>query len=180
MVEYDFQLQAEEKLNKGESLLIVAPTGIGKTRAALKPFMNESNRLLNTRLIYALPLRSLAQGVIGEIEALNPVFQPVVHHGDEPESIIFSESAIVTTVDQYFTAFVGAPLSWASHMSHAAAGATLTSYSVFDEVHLISPKTGLQVLFAVLCLRQRWGLISCVMTATLPESVLNFLENFAV
>lgn len=178
MVDYDFQIQVGEKLKRGESVLIVVPTGMGKTRAALKPFINENNPLLNTRLIYTLPLRSLAHGVINELKMLKSVLQPTVHHGDEPESIVFSERAVVTTVDQYFTAFVGAPLSWASHMSHAAGGATLTSYSVFDEVHLLSPKTGLQVLFAVLRLRQRWGLISCVMTATLPESVIKFFEEF--
>jgi CRISPR-associated endonuclease/helicase Cas3 len=180
MEEHDFQQKTKEKLKEGKSILIIAPTGMGKTRAALKPFIIENtfNPLLTTRLIYTLPLRSLAQGVIDEFRMFHTDFQPIIHHGDEPESMVFSEQAIVTTVDQYFTAFAGAPLSWASHMSHAAAGAILTSYSVFDEVHLLSPKTGLQMLFAILRLRQRWGLFSCVMTATLPKSVINFFKEF--
>jgi CRISPR-associated helicase Cas3 len=63
-------------------------------------------------------------------------------------------------------------------MSHAAAGAVLTSYSVFDEVHLLSPQKGLQLLFAMLYLRKRWSLLSCVMTATLPPSVIEFFQKF--
>lgn len=176
----EFQKDAKEKLTKGQSVLIVAPTGLGKTRAALEPFVNgnSSDALLSTRLIYNLPLRSLASGVVSEFKELSSKYHPIIHHGDEPESEIFSEKAIITTVDQYFTAFAGAPLSWASHWSHAAAGAILTSYSVFDEVHLLSPKAGLQLLFAVLRLRQRWGLVSCVMTATMPTTVVEFFKEF--
>jgi CRISPR-associated endonuclease/helicase Cas3 len=162
-------------LNSGQSVLVVAPTGLGKTRAALAPFAQcqNQNGLLGTRLIYVLPLRALAQGVKEECDALG--ISPVIHHGDEPESQFFSEHAVITTIDQYLTAFAGAPLSWASHWSHAAAGAILTSYSVFDEVHLLSPQRGLHLLFGILRLRHRWGLLSCVMTATLPNSAINFL-----
>ncbi|ERM92164.1 hypothetical protein O163_06720 [Caldanaerobacter subterraneus subsp. yonseiensis KB-1] len=174
----EFQKNAKEYLLKGKSVLIIAPTGLGKTRAALSPFVKSLNQkgLLGTRLIYSLPLRALSRGV--EDECKNFGIQPVIHHGDEPESSFFSEQAIITTIDQYLTAFTGAPLSWASHLSHAAAGATLTSYSVFDEVHLLSPYRGLQLLFAMLYLRNRWGLLSTVMTATLPSSVIEYFQEF--
>ncbi len=174
----DFQKCTLNILKSGQSVLIVAPTGLGKTRAALEPFVQSKNRngLLGTRLIYTLPLRALAHGVEEECKSLG--ITPVTHHGDEPESEFFSERAIITTIDQYLTAFAGAPLSWAAHMSHAAAGAVLTSYSVFDEVHLLSPQKGLQLLFAMLYLRKRWGLLSCVMTATLPPSVIEFFQKF--
>lgn len=180
MKEREFQRCAFEKLESGQSVLIIAPTGLGKTRAALRPFIKNLYKrgLLGTRLLYALPLRALTKGVVEELQQLCPTLQPTVHHGDEPESEFFSERAIVTTVDQYFTAFAGAPLSWASHFSHAATGAVLTSYSVFDEVHLLSPQKGLALLFAILYLRNRWGLLSTVMTATLPTSVVKFFEDF--
>lgn len=175
--ERDFQKEAQKKLQEGHSVLIIAPTGLGKTRAALCPFFGSpKNGLLNTRLIYTLPIRALTRGVDDECKALN--IKPVIHHGDEPESVFFSEKAIITTIDQYLTAFAGAPLSWASHLSHAAAGAVLTSYSVFDEAHLLSPQKGLQLLFAILYLRRRWGLLSCVMTATLPEKAIERFQEF--
>jgi CRISPR-associated endonuclease/helicase Cas3 len=178
MVERNFQRDALKMLKDGKSVLVIAPTGLGKTRAGLRPFLQEqqNNALLGTRLIYTLPLRALARGVEDECRSLD--LCPVIHHGDEPESEFFSERLVVTTIDQYLTAFAGAPLSWASHLSHAAAGAVLTSYSVFDEVHLLSPQKGLQLLFALLYLRKRWGLLSCVMTATLPLSVMEFFLKF--
>lgn len=178
MSERDFQKCTLNILGSGQSVLVVAPTGLGKTRAALQPFTQSqrNNGLLGTRLIYTLPLRALARGVEDECRSLG--FCPVIHHGDEPESEFFSERAVIATIDQYLTAFAGAPLSWASHLSHAAAGAVLTSYSVFDEVHLLSPQKGLPLLFAMLYLRKRWGLLSCVMTATLPLSVMEFFSKF--
>ena len=178
MSERDFQKCTLNILGSGQSVLVIAPTGLGKTRAALQPFGQSrgNNALLGTRLIYTLPLRALARGVEEECKSLG--IRPVIHHGDEPESEFFSERAIITTIDQYLTAFAGAPLSWASHLSHAAAGSVLTSYSVFDEVHLLSPQRGLQLLFAMLYLRKRWGLLSCAMTATLPPSVVDFFQKF--
>lgn len=177
MSERNFQKCTLNILASGQSVLVIAPTGLGKTRAALQPFVQSQgkNDLLGTRLIYTLPLRALARGVEDECRSLG--LCPVIHHGDEPESEFFSERLVVTTIDQYLTAFAGAPLSWASHLSHAAAGAVLTSYSVFDEVHLLSPQKGLQLLFAMLYLRKRWGLPSCVMTATLPPSVMEFFRK---
>jgi len=176
--ERDFQKCTLHILGSGQSVLVIAPTGLGKTKAALQPFARSqgNNALLSTRLIYTLPLRALTRGVAEECESLG--LQSVIHHGDEPESEFFSERVVITTIDQYVTAFAGAPLSWSSHLSHAAAGAVLTSYSVFDEVHLLSPHKGLQLLFAMLYLRKRWGLLSCVMTATLPPSLIEFFRKF--
>lgn len=174
---YDFQLECAEALTTGNSLVVSAPTGLGKTKAALIPVVNSHNDLLKSRLIYTLPLRALTKGVAEELENLTSI-RPTIHHGDEPESRFFSERAVITTVDQYFTAFAGSPLSWSNAMNHAATGALLTSYSVFDEIHLLSSKTGLQLLFAILRLRQRWGLLSCVMTATMPQSVKEFFKEF--
>ncbi len=175
-----FQIESEKALLNNKSVLIVAPTGLGKTRAAILPFIHglNENPLLGTRLMYSLPLRALIGGVQKELSEIGNIM-PTIHHGDEPESQFFSERAIITTVDQYFTAFAGAPLSWARHHSHSAAAASLLNYSVFDEVHLLSPQRGLQLLFSILYLRNRWGLLSCVMTATLPKSVIEFFKNNA-
>src|SRR5690606_41661946 len=83
-------------------------------------------------------------------QALGPsTYTMTVHHGGRPESRTFAENAVATTIDQYLTAFAGAPLSFADSAGHAAAGATLASYSVFDEVHLLEPGKGLSLLAAV-------------------------------
>ncbi len=177
----DFQQETLEKLKNKQSSLVVAPTGIGKTRATLLPFVNSlhDDPLLGSRLIYSLPLRVLTKGVEDELKALlgNHRLPIAIHHGEEPESRIFSERACITTIDQYLTAFAGAPLSFAMNSGHAVAGAILTSYSAFDEVHLLSPEKGLPLLFAILKLRQRWGLLSAVSTATLPNSIIEYFTK---
>ena len=172
----DFQENTKDNLMEGKSTVVIAPTGLGKTIAAIIPFKDISGSTkLRSRVIYVLPMRALAKGIQEEFENFN--IKAVIHHGDEPESKWFTERAIITTVDQYFTAFAGAPLSWSSATSHAAAGAALANYTVFDEIHLLNPKNGLQLLFAVLKLRSRWNLPTTVMTATFPNSVINFLET---
>lgn len=174
----DFQRSANETLDKGLSVLISAPTGLGKTRAAISPFAFslKDKRKLGVRIIYTLPIRALAEGIKEEFSTFN--IEPVIHHGEDPESKMFRERAVITTVDQYFTAFAGAPLSWASSGAHAASGAVLASYTVFDEVHLLSPQKGLPMLFAVVKLRHRWALPTTVMTATLPDSIIEFLTEY--
>ena len=172
----EFQENTKDNLMKGNSTIVIAPTGLGKTLAAIIPFKNIiGNTKLRSRIIYNLPMRALAKGVEEEFENLG--INATIHHGDEPESKWFRERAIITTVDQYFTAFTGAPLSWSCATGHAAAGAALVSYTVFDEVHLLNPKNGLQLLFAVLKLRNRWNLPTTIMTATIPNSVIEFLET---
>ncbi len=171
-----FQEKVKDTVINGNSTILIAPTGLGKTLAAILPFKESiSDTKLGTRIIYTLPIRALAKGVQEEFQNLD--INSIIHHGEEPESEWFREKGIITTVDQYFTAFSGAPLSWSASVSHAAAAAVLASYTVFDEVHLLNPKNGLQLLFAVLRLRNRWKLPTTVMTATLPNSVINFLET---
>lgn len=192
----DFQKEAIRKLESGFSPLIVAPTGIGKTKAALIPFIGSATDkgILGTRLIYTLPMRSLMKSVLNEFDSCTKdegfAFQnnvwtkngcqlrAVMHHGQQPESNIFSERVCITTVDQAFTAFAGAPLSFSSSSGHAVAGALHTSYLVFDESHLLSGRFGLPMLFALLKLRKRWGLLSTVMTATLPDIVIKFFCDY--
>ena len=180
----DFQNKATEHLMQNQSVLIHAPTGLGKTWATANGFVQSigNNALLGTRLLHVLPMRALANSVSKDIRSLLEHFNqqdisPTIHHGQQPESEIFAERVGVTTIDQYLAGFAGSPLSFASKSGHAVAGAIVASYSVFDEVHLLGPEKGLPLLYAILQQRQRWGLLSAVMTATLPSSVRTFLHE---
>lgn len=186
-----FQRDVAETLVGGDPVLLVAPTGFGKTMAALYPYLESARRKqqnagaddtirrLGTRLIYSLPLRAVAGGITEEFRSVAPSGAKMsVHHGLKPDSLVYREDAVVTTIDQYLTAFAGAPLSFSRSAGHAAAGATLASYSVFDEVHLLEPRTGLPLLAALLIQRQRWNLPSLLMTATLPRSVRDYLTDY--
>jgi len=185
-----FQINTANALMSGKSVLLHAPTGIGKSVGSALGFTEAlpagpaacpSNALLGTRLLHVLPMRALANSVAKDIAGLlerqgfGQAYRPAIHHGQQQESEIFAERVGVTTIDQYLAGFAGAPLSFSSKSGHAVAGAIVASYSVFDEVHLLGPERGLPLLYAVLQQRRRWGLLSTVMTATLPKSVRAFL-----
>jgi len=159
------------------SLLLVAPTGIGKTLAATADLTRGRKRI-----IYGVPLRALAGSIADEIGGLNRPGKPiqaVVHHGNVQDSRLFSEEVIVTTYDQIVCAVPGLPLSLPLSAGHAVAGALLMSRLVLDEVHLawsISPEA-LTILFGILEFRQRLGLQTVVMTATMPESVAELIAK---
>lgn len=179
-----FQQKCLAILQQEKSALLIAPTGFGKTRAAVEPCVTATDGgLLGTRMVYTLPVRALAGGVCKELNQRlqthnRHIGKIAVHHGQQTDSELFRESAIITTIDQYLTAFAGAPLSFSARSGHAAAGALLTSYSIFDEVHLLDARAGLPLLFAILCQRQDWGLVSCVMTATLPHNLIAHFQRY--
>ena len=50
-----------ENLVKGKSLIIIAPTGLGKTELALVPFIYGLNDFLSSQIIYSLPTESLVE-----------------------------------------------------------------------------------------------------------------------
>jgi CRISPR-associated endonuclease/helicase Cas3 len=60
---YDYQIRTAAELFRGRNVVVRAPTGAGKTWAVLAPFLFTGWDRRPARLIYALPLRTLAQGV---------------------------------------------------------------------------------------------------------------------
>jgi len=160
-----------------ESLLLVGPTGIGKTLAATADLASGRRRI-----IYGVPLRALATGISDEVHGLQRNGTPVhavVHHGDVQNSWLFSEEVVVTTYDQIVCAVPGLPLSLPLSAGHAVAGALLMSRLVLDEVHLawgISPEA-LTILLGIVEFRQSLGLQTVVMTATLPRKVAELISD---
>jgi CRISPR-associated endonuclease/helicase Cas3 len=159
------------------SLLLVAPTGIGKTLAVTADLASGRKRI-----IYGVPLRALAGSILDEVSGLKRSGKPVeavIHHGNVQDSRLFSEEVVVTTYDQIVCAVPGLPLSLPLSAGHAVAGALLMSRLVLDEVHLawgISPEA-LTILLGILEFRQRLGLQTVVMTATMPESAAKLIAD---
>jgi CRISPR-associated endonuclease/helicase Cas3 len=161
----------------GTSLLLVAPTGVGKTLAVTADLARRRRRI-----IYGVPLRALAGSISDEVMALRrngKQIQVVVHHGKSRGSWLLSEEVAVTTYDQIVCAVPGLPLSLPLSAGHAVAGALLMSRLVLDEVHLawgISPEA-LTILLGILEFRKNLGLQTVVMTATMPESVARLIAE---
>jgi CRISPR-associated helicase Cas3 len=172
-----FQSKVQDLARKGESILLVAPTGLGKTFAATGDL---EERFCKT--IYAVPLRALCSGIqneIAEYRRSGKKIEPVIHHGDNQESLLFGEEAIITTYDQVVCGVPGLPLSLPLKAGHAVAGALLMSRLILDEAHLawgISDKA-LSILMGIVEFRQSLGLQTILFTATLPLKVATLISE---
>ncbi|HDN26633.1 MAG TPA: CRISPR-associated helicase Cas3' [Thioploca sp.] len=171
MIPTKFQLEVQKRLKEGKNILLIAPTGLGKTFAVTSDLQDEFNKT-----VYAVPLRSLGGGIRSAICELNrngEQIKAVLHHGDSQESTLFSEEVVVTTYDQVVCGVPGLPLSLPLKAGHAVAGALLMSRLILDEVHLawnISPNA-LSILLGIIDFRNKFGLQTIVFTATLPNDV---------
>jgi CRISPR-associated endonuclease/helicase Cas3 len=167
-------------LYQGEPVLLRAPTGSGKTEAVVLPFLDFGGQAIPGRLLYALPLRSLANQVADRIEEyarkLNKPsnFQVRLQHGERPESVLFAADAIVATIDQVITSYACTPLTLPLRHGNIPAGAVMSSFVVFDEMHLFHPELGLQAARLICERLHRLGIPYAVLSATLPDSVVDF------
>src|SRR5438094_10397743 len=94
----DVQQKVQRFLKEGKSVLLVAPTGLGKTLAVTADVQESF-----TKTIYAVPLRALGVGIrdaISELRRDGKAIEPKIHHGDTQESVLFGEEVVVTTYDQ--------------------------------------------------------------------------------
>jgi len=174
------QVLVWDGLSQGKPVILRAPTGSGKTEAVVLPFLTFSNRPLPARLIYALPLRSLANQIVGRIGncAQNlgkPTgFQVRLQHGEKPESVLFAADVVVATIDQVVTSYACTPLTLPVRHGNIPAGAVMSSFLVFDEMHLFDPELGLQATRLICERLHRLGMPYAVLSATLPDSVVAF------
>ena len=172
----------------GSSLVISAPTGAGKTWAVLIPFIYSriGGQPIADRLLYALPLRSLADSLYrathdrlcelmldkripirlqtGETSSVKGVGDPFLAEG----RIIFC------TIDQLLSSYLNIPFSVSPRMSNINAGALIGSLIVFDEYHLLDPGGSFRT--AVLLHRHLAGVARTVwMTATQAKTARDLL-----
>jgi CRISPR-associated endonuclease/helicase Cas3 len=177
MIPTKFQSHVQAQVKQGKSVLLVAPTGLGKTFAVTGDLQD---RFCKT--IYAVPLRALGGGIHNAVKKLKRnghIIDPVIHHGDIQESQLFSEEVVVTTYDQVVCGVPGLPLSLPLKAGHAVAGALLMSRLVLDEVHLAwgISNQALTILLAIIDFRRKLGLQTVVLTATLPNKVAKLISE---
>lgn len=171
-----------ELLSQGKPVIVRAPTGSGKTEAVALPFLHFRKGVLPHRMIYALPLRSLANRLSERIESYAARSQQGslrvrLQHGESPESVLFTADIVVATIDQVVTSYACSPLTLPVRHGNIPAGAVMSSFLVFDEVHLFDPELGLQATRLICERLNRLGLLYAVLSATLPDSVLEFWHD---
>jgi len=183
---YPYQKLVSEYLLAGQSVILQAPTGAGKTTAALLPFLhgrqNDRSDFFPRKCIYSVPMRVLAnqfhkeyKNIIRESgweDRLNISIQT----GDRPDDRKLESDLIFTTIDQTLSNFLNIPYALGSGSANLNAGALISSYLVFDELHLFDPDTMLPTVLDMLqMLRKVTPFV--IMTATFSSQMLDRLAS---
>jgi CRISPR-associated endonuclease/helicase Cas3 len=187
---YPFQRQVYDALSAGRSVILQAPTGSGKTAAALYPFLRaweEADKRhpegeFPRKCIYSVPLRVLANQFWDEYEERERNFgftralDVKIQTGARPDDRKLEGNLIFTTVDQTLSNFLTIPYALSLNQGNLNAGAVISSYLVFDELHLFDPENMLpSVLHLLRLLRGKVPFL--VMTATFSEEMVRTLAE---
>src|SRR2546429_6136356 len=157
------------RIRAGSNVLIVAPTGSGKTEAALLPVLEslEANQASGIRAVYITPLRALNRDMIDRVQHLvsRTELTAAVRHGDTPPSERRKQAAappdiLITTPETLQAILPGKVMH--RHWKNV-------KYVIMDEVHqLAADRRGIQLAVALERLRsvagvfQRIGLSATV------------------
>jgi CRISPR-associated endonuclease/helicase Cas3 len=143
---HNFQIEVARRLIDGENLVLVSPTGSGKSWAALLAFIYAKRHGIPfaDRLIYAFPLRTLTTALYHQYTPyLDKVgLRPTLQMGgmERGEGDAFFEGDVVfTTIDQLLSSYIGVPVSLPNKLANMPAGALIGGCVVFDEFHLLEP-----------------------------------------
>ncbi|MGD0952608.1 MAG: CRISPR-associated helicase Cas3', partial [Methanotrichaceae archaeon] len=191
---YPYQESIFSLLQERKSVVLRAPTGSGKTLAVLMPFLYNvkiGNRLAD-RVIYALPMRSLAfdlynsTAIIARKSGFSIIEDPekrtnkanelciTIQTGERQNDHYFDGDIIFTTIDQLLSGYLTIPVSLPGRLGNINIGAIIGSLVVFDEVHLMefqrSFLTAVEMMNRFKDLAQFF-----VMTATLTEPTQEWL-----
>lgn len=169
---YPYQLRAYEAIKAGRSIIIQAPTGAGKTRAALYPYFanleqterltdaQQSNLSLPLTCHYAVPMRVLATQFQREYREhfarldqlrgtrFTDIYNelginvPAIQTGETPDDTLFESPLTFCTIDQLLASFIGTPYSVSPRQANLNVGAIVGSYLILDEFHLYPVSRG--------------------------------------
>lgn len=142
-----FQVTVSQKLVAGRNVILRAPTGAGKTWSVLAPFLHARCAGIGfaDRVLYALPLRSLATSLFRETcgcaaKARMSDVEIRLQTGETREDRFFESDIVFTTIDQLLSSYLFHPVSLpARRIGNINAGALIGSLIVFDEFHLLEP-----------------------------------------
>jgi len=145
------QVKAIPLILEGENVLLIAPTGSGKTEAVLLPIFSNLIRQPEIRgisILYVTPLRALNRDMVKRLSfwAMHLGFSVEVRHGDTEIKIrrrqaIRPPNMLVTTPETLQAILPGTRMQ--QHLRHVR-------YVIIDEVHeLAEDKRGVQLTVAL-------------------------------
>ncbi len=166
----DIQLNSLRYIEEEKNCLIVAPTGSGKTEAAIIPALNLvlKRNFKPISIIYITPLRALNRDMLRRIKKLSSLvgLRVAVRHGDtsKMERVKQSKNApdiLVTTPETFQILFLGKNLrNWIKNVK----------FVIIDEVHeLFQSKRGVQLSVAVERLKEIANFQTICLSATVKN-----------
>jgi len=183
---YPHQERIFELLAQGKNVILQAPTGSGKTRAALDPFISafaghtETTGTFPRKCIYSVPMRVLANQFhydYSEIIASQDLdLRLSIQTGEQPTDPDFKADLVFATIDQTLSSFLLSPYGLSRRKANLNAAAVMGAYLVFDEFHLFDPISTLPTTLQMLQMLK--GIAPFVlMTATFSSSMLEGLAK---
>ncbi|NLG98854.1 MAG: CRISPR-associated helicase Cas3' [Chloroflexi bacterium] len=185
---YPYQVQVSTCLLSGKSVILQAPTGAGKTYAALMPFIHaqrpDADVTFPRKCLYVVPMRVLAHQFIEKYKDYSEKYKRVfgreircsILTGDQPDDQKLESDVIFCTVDQFLSSYLTMPYSLSKRLANLNAGAITGSYVVLDEFHLLDPESTLpSVWYAVKQLSRIAPVL--LMTATFSQSMIDSLAS---
>ena len=174
------QAQAWPLISKGEDVLVIAPTGSGKTEAALLPLLGRvasEGHGEGISLLYITPMRALNRDMLRRLQTWSSRLglSADIRHGDTPQSQRARQAAhppdvMVTTPETLQAILPGRRMR--NNLSHLKA-------VVVDELHnLVESKRGVQLCVGLQRLRRvapAFQLVALSATVGTPEVAARFL-----
>jgi CRISPR-associated endonuclease/helicase Cas3 len=198
---FSYQQQVFDALREHKPVILQAPTGAGKTRASLYPFLYacaQSDVIeLPGQCIYSVPLRTLANQFVHEYDSiihdyrqryrLQNLRRVSLQTGERPEDPRFESDLLFTTIDQTLSSFLSIPYALSTSLANFNASAVLGSYLVFDEFHLFPMNRDGSGAFAttmhMLRLLKRltpWTLMTATFSRTLLKGLCSLLDAIEI
>ncbi len=188
---YCFQQRVRDLFLSGRDILLQAPTGAGKTRAALMPglegFDSGDSTHYPPRIVYGVPMRALARVFVEEYRELaddpnkdwKREWRPTIQTGEQPEDPLFEGRLIFATVDQVLASFLTLPYGLSVRLDNINAGAMIGSYLVFDELHLYPHQQMMLSVLAMLRMLKdvsRFTLMSATFSVPFLKAIARALD----
>lgn len=192
MQPFKYQQYVFDALREHKPVILQAPTGAGKTRGSLYPFLYACTHPevieLPGQCIYSVPLRTLANQFVHEYHStvqdyrqkfnLQTLKRVSIQTGERPDDPRFESDLLFTTIDQTLSSFLSIPYALSTSLANFNAGAVLGSYHVFDEFHLFPMnRDGSGAFATTIHMLQILGNLTpwTLMTATFSRTLLSGL-----
>lgn len=174
---YAFQERVARLLLDRRSVILQAPTGSGKTKAALFPYLvaRARDRDFPRRLLYCVPMRVLARSFYEDLRGHGRLnLDARLQTGEQQGDRRLEGDIVFATIDQILSSFLNIPYSLSLRQGNLNAGAVVSSYLVLDEFHLLDPASTLRTTLEML--RMLSGIAPfLLMTATFSCEMLGRL-----